>query len=701
MLTSLHLHPFQIGLFSSTVATFVAVSYPSLKQDPNVVTQSLLAQISQQLSSANANGSIPPTTLSTQSPFSPSASVVFVNSVWFLSLVLSLTCALMATLLQQWARRYLQIVRQNHPPHIQAHIREYFYQGARNFRIFGLVELLPFLLIVSVLLFFAGLVVFAFLGNHTVAKFTLAIVGFCFLSYIIFTMMPLVFHDCPYWTPLTSVLWFTSRIIGLGFYWVRDRGATYLHDHWGLLKSRVKLYRETHEKKAKLWSEDMVSQLEDSAKRISMEIYTKALAWTLQQLGKDHELEEFVAGIPDLYAYLDFVTTTGIRHVEGDIQPSHVQQKLQSFSISQLNIRRILAYLPGPMSFDEPLSRSILLLAQRAFFGNLSKHDQHKRIQTCLRALYLIPGAIRDSLAPYAAVEYYCLYSTGLLNSQESLEVIEELWDTQNADVALSVRCAAAVVAAFMIAPPRSALDGLVSVNLAFIGDNNTGKRFLAKRLRVSSTADEDVAPEIHPNSDTARLQNIVRFLADIKVPLWYVSNTEWPSHNPNSIRREREALSEPRFTTEYRDGFGLFDPKGDRASPAFIPAAQQDLIILTLDILARHSVADAAPLQCEAFHDAYMELVQDMAVEAQSHSWTPAQTQSPADIEAQVHSPGFIQLIRRTLEPVFQALPVPQNVTPYDNRAPSLPRQVSDDITPYDDHAVHQQNILGDYKTL
>ncbi|KAH8978271.1 hypothetical protein EDB92DRAFT_2119373 [Lactarius akahatsu] len=34
-------------------------------------------------------------------PFVPPASVVFINSVWFLCLVLSLTCALMATLLQQ------------------------------------------------------------------------------------------------------------------------------------------------------------------------------------------------------------------------------------------------------------------------------------------------------------------------------------------------------------------------------------------------------------------------------------------------------------------------------------------------------------------------------------------------------------------------------------------------------------------------
>ncbi|KAN0130539.1 hypothetical protein V8E53_011625, partial [Lactarius tabidus] len=297
-----------IGLFSSTVATFIAISYPSLQQDPNVVTQSLLAQISQQLSSTNANGSISPASLSTQSPFSPSASVVFVNSVWFLSLVLSLTCALMATLLQQWARRYLQIVRRNHPPHIRAHIREYFYQGARKFGLFGLAELLPSLLIISVLLFFAGLVVFAFLGNHTVAKFTLAIVGFCFLSYISFTLMPLVFHDCPYWTPLTTVLWFVSRIIGLAFYWVRGRGATYLGRHWSLLsEGRVKLYRETHEEKAKLWSEDMVSQLEVSAKCISMKIYTKALTWTVHQLGKGRELEEFVAGIPDLYESGDFV----------------------------------------------------------------------------------------------------------------------------------------------------------------------------------------------------------------------------------------------------------------------------------------------------------------------------------------------------------------------------------------------------------
>ncbi|KAH9013845.1 hypothetical protein EDB85DRAFT_2215855, partial [Lactarius pseudohatsudake] len=147
------------GLFSSTVATFITISYPNLQQDPNVTTQSLLAQISRQLSNATNNGTVPAASPCTQASFTPSASAVFVNSVWFLSLVLSLTCALIATLLQQWARRYLQMIQRNHAPHVRAHIREYFSRGAHRFRIFGLVEALPFLILISVLLFFTGLVV--------------------------------------------------------------------------------------------------------------------------------------------------------------------------------------------------------------------------------------------------------------------------------------------------------------------------------------------------------------------------------------------------------------------------------------------------------------------------------------------------------------------------------------------------------------
>ncbi|KAH9984100.1 hypothetical protein BJV77DRAFT_918360, partial [Russula vinacea] len=126
-------------------------SFQSLQQDPNVITQSLLSQISQQLpgfpNSTSSTASLPVNI----GPFKPPASAVFVNAVWIVSLVLSLTCALMATLLQQWARRYLQLTQRNHPPHVRAHIREYFALGADRFRISALVEALPALLLISVL----------------------------------------------------------------------------------------------------------------------------------------------------------------------------------------------------------------------------------------------------------------------------------------------------------------------------------------------------------------------------------------------------------------------------------------------------------------------------------------------------------------------------------------------------------------------
>ncbi|KAN0130540.1 hypothetical protein V8E53_011626 [Lactarius tabidus] len=669
-----------IGLFSSTVATFIAISYPSLQQDPNVVTQSLLAQISQQLSSANANSSISAATPSTQSPFSPSASVVFVNTVWFLSLVLSLTCALMATLLQQWAGRYLQIVRRNHPPHIRAHIREYFYQGARRFGLFGLVELLPSLLIISVLLFFAGLVVFAFLGNHTVAKFTLAIVGFCFLSYIIFTLMPLVFHDCPYCTPLTSFLWFTSHKIGLAFYWVRDRCATYLHRRWGLLcEGSVKLYCATHEKKAKLWSEDMVTQLEDSAKRTSMKIYRNTLVWTIDQLDKDHDIEEFFAGIPDLYESLFFHSLDGV-----------------------CTIRPFLAALPGPKSIQVPLAWSILWFALDAIVYDLSKYNQQKRLKTCFRALYFIPGAVRDVLAAHIPDEGPLFRLLPLLDTPESLEVIDDLWDVPNDDVLLSVRCVAAVVAAFIITPPRGALEDPDMIRFfSFIGDDNTGKQFLAKRLHVAPTADGVIAPEIHPNGDTARLQNIVRFLADLKDAPQHEDN-KWRSFdNSDSIRQERQKLIDQRQKLinqcqkplDQRDIEECIDgvhpiiiPRSDRASPNFVPAVQQDLIILTLEILARDPVANAATSQREAFHHAFMELGHEVMIQAWIQAYEQRQAQAPhvlqdwevheLDTLAQVKAADFIEMIRRPLEPVLlQVGPwiMPQNVAPYaDHTAPT-----------------------------
>ncbi|KAN0132401.1 hypothetical protein V8E53_009827 [Lactarius tabidus] len=516
------------GIFSATVATFIAISYPNLQQDPGAVL-SVLAQISGQLANATTNGPGTNTAnLSTQISFVPPSSVVFINSVWFLSLVLTLTCALIATLMQQLARRYLQMVQRTHAPHVSAHIREYFVQGARKFGIHALVEVLPTLLLSSVILFFAGLVVFAFRANHIVAYITLAIVAFFSLSYVTLTLMPLFFHDCPYQTPPTSLIWYGAQIFLLLLSYAAHHWARGLHK-LGKIKGAVtdktvKSLQRWKEAKARSISEGIFSQFENSAKRTSMDIYRSALGWTLSLVDEDRELEEFISGIPGL-------------------RESEALAPYNNGNDPRRTIRAVLAVLPGPTSFHAPLPWSIIRLAQRAITSNLSEPIGPQRIKACLKALYYIPGATRDLLAPYAAGKYYFLEILPLLNSIESLEIIDELWDTPRDDVALSVRCTAAVVYSFMITPPRRTLENFLPPSVSFIGNTQEGKQFLSRRLVGADTgASDSIPPDSELHSDNARLQNLGRFLRDIKSMLGYIDMPWWTTDSAQSIHKERRA---------------------------------------------------------------------------------------------------------------------------------------------------------------
>ncbi|KAJ7115417.1 hypothetical protein C8R44DRAFT_629009 [Mycena epipterygia] len=88
------------GLFSASLTTFLIKSYKTLNPNSGNTTVQLLSQISHQLV-ASANGS----TFSTPEPppFTPSASSLICNALWFFSLGLALSCTLIATLLEQWA----------------------------------------------------------------------------------------------------------------------------------------------------------------------------------------------------------------------------------------------------------------------------------------------------------------------------------------------------------------------------------------------------------------------------------------------------------------------------------------------------------------------------------------------------------------------------------------------------------------------
>ena len=507
-------------------------------------------------------------------------------------------------------------------------------------------------------LFFAGLVAFAFRANYTVAHVTIAIVGFCVLSYITLTLMPLIFPDCPYYTPLTSVIWFSSHLIPLSFFSVLYHGAKKLHDRWGAVSgSVVKSFHQRYRRTARSWSQGMISKFEDSAKRISMDIYKNTLLRTLHWLQQDYELEEFVAGIPGL------CESKALAMQEDD---------------TQRTIRDVLVALPGPTNFHPSLPWSIIELAQRAFTSKLTKSVQQRRTRACLKALYYIPGAIRDILAPYAAREHFYQEIVPILNSSDSLAIIDELWDTPNQDVALSVRCVAAVVSAFMITPPRPVPDNFVIPAVCHTADDITVKQFLDKRFHFGAGADGGNVSDDDLHSDSARLQNIVRFLTDIKE---YTNLQWWMSENANLVHQECRALFDRRHMDEYLTGRGMFDQQNNRASPAFIPAAQQDLITLTLEILARDPVANAAASQRDAFRDACMQLGQVAATQARARAQaqTRAQTQVQPELVletlavAQAQASDSIEMVKRALEPVARSLQpqIDEMSAPYDSPPP------------------------------
>ena len=98
-------------------------------------------------------------------------------------------------------------------------------------------------------------------------------------------------------------------------------------------------------------------------------------------------------------------------------------------------------------------------------------------------------------------------------------------------------------------------------------------------------------------------------FLADIKIQLWYMNGKWWPQCGIDLLGASCALRNT--YTEVYYNGYGLFDRRGGRTSLTLIPAAQQDLIVLALEVLARSPIANAAASQREAFRDVHIKIVQ------------------------------------------------------------------------------------------
>jgi hypothetical protein len=208
--------------------------------------------------------------------------------------VISITCALLATLLQQWARRYLKVTQPRYSPHRRARIRAFFTEGVDKFLLPWAVEALPTMLHVSLFLFFAGLAVFLWNVDLTIFKLVLSWVGLCAALYGCITIIPVFRHDSPYHTPLSLPTW--HFVTGIQFLIFRALEWFTVLDYFSYATY------QRFQNIAKCYRKSLVQGMQKAAEECAFgspsEIDTRAFLWTFDSLDEDHELERFFSGLP-------------------------------------------------------------------------------------------------------------------------------------------------------------------------------------------------------------------------------------------------------------------------------------------------------------------------------------------------------------------------------------------------------------------
>ncbi|VDB91552.1 unnamed protein product [Peniophora sp. CBMAI 1063] len=173
------------GLFAATLAAFLAETYKSLSPD-----------------SDESGGDL-------------TSSAVVINTLWVVALVISLLCALLATLIQDWTKTFLRA--QAHPTavtleqqcleHMSAHM------GAQRYGLPLAPRLVVGLLHAAVVLFLAGIVVFFWHLNPIPARAALGVAGGSIFIYAVASALPLFDASCPFRTPLTDVYVFIIMLV--------------------------------------------------------------------------------------------------------------------------------------------------------------------------------------------------------------------------------------------------------------------------------------------------------------------------------------------------------------------------------------------------------------------------------------------------------------------------------------------------------
>ncbi|KAH9958758.1 hypothetical protein BC827DRAFT_549816 [Russula dissimulans] len=271
------------GLFSAALTAFIIDRCQNIQQTPaqqSVFLQQqtvvLLNQISIQISSlgplasVSANLTLPSAT--------PSSSDVRVNIYWFMSLVSSLSAALLATLVQRWARDHMYIFQRYSHPLKVARIRQYLHEGVEGWYMPAIAEAVPGLVHISLFLFFLGLADFLLNTHALVGQLTLFPIILCATLYTISSIAPIMYPQAPYRSSFTCLIWYLVRKVHKRLY----------KDRFGVTQKKSL--------SSNMANGQMQLAMEKNDSRKGRD--ERAIRWLVNTLTEDIEMESLASGIP-------------------------------------------------------------------------------------------------------------------------------------------------------------------------------------------------------------------------------------------------------------------------------------------------------------------------------------------------------------------------------------------------------------------
>ena len=223
------------------------------------------------------------------------------NVFWLISLICSLSAALLATLVQQWIRSY---TRKSNNPLKTARIRLFLFEGTE--RIPAVAEVVPGLIHASVILFFWGLGDLILHIDRAVFIAILVPLGIFACLYMYCVVAPIWNPQLPYRTPFSSIIWHLIRKIHLSLYDICFSGQAVKlasmedrQDRFAMKKSDDRKKRDVH-----------------------------AIQWLVDNINGSDEMQAFILAIPGSFNQ-EWGRDVWKEVVRDDQSPSTVDSQIQ------------------------------------------------------------------------------------------------------------------------------------------------------------------------------------------------------------------------------------------------------------------------------------------------------------------------------------------------------------------------------------